>query len=446
MSTFKKSKYTLAIAVNESHGPMEAIYQTMTGGFILLPGRAWSDLAGSLDARALDALAGQGFIVPADTDETAVYDLWKQQYVHDNSIIKSTVLLTRQCNLRCTYCIVEAENRTLSPATAAAMDTFYTDRIAEKRPEMVRDNYMGGEPLLNTKVLLESTARRYAFCLERHIDYGFTILTNGTLLDPEPVKILKKSGLTAVRVSLAGPGPVHDRLRVTAQNAPTYETIMTNLGKISGMTGIMVECQYDAGTDDYQKIPDMLDDMAHRGIAVEDIAFTPIFARRHDNRFDAGVGDPGILSYLNREARKRGFPMPDRAPSQSCMADLRSRFVFDTGGEIIPCPSLQGGEMAYGHVETGVNFISEVKTLGRNLPEKCTADCELLPVCNGGCRLNALVATGDFSGVDCRYDSWRDSLESYIRTQAAEALGNHVVLQEQYKEQKQAQNHEQNVA
>ena len=298
MAGFKKSIYTVAVPVHDGRITREALYQTMTGGFILLPGQIWSrkiaEITRAFDTQGVEMLAAQGFIVPADTDEAAVYNVWKQQYTHDYSALKSTVVLTRQCNLRCTYCILEAENKTMSGKTAAAMDLFYAKQIIEKRPETVRDNFIGGEPLLNPGILMEIVSRRYELCRNRRIDYGFSIITNGTLLDDALVLKMKQSGLTTIRVSLAGPGPVHDSLRVTARGAPTYENILANLQAVSGLTEIMVECQYDACSTDYQMIPDMMDDMIHRGIGITEIAFTPIFARRHDNRFEGGIGDARI--------------------------------------------------------------------------------------------------------------------------------------------------------
>jgi radical SAM protein with 4Fe4S-binding SPASM domain len=202
----------------------------------------------------------------------------------------------------------------------------------------------------------------------------------------------------------------------------TYETIMKNLEKISGSIPIHIECQYDAGTHDFEQIPKMLDDMSRRNIRVEDIAFTPILEKRGQNEFCAGMGEVEKFLFLKQEAAQRGIPVNESAPSNACMADFRSIFVFDTDGSIIPCPSLQGGEMAYGNVLTGIDFVAESQLLNRKLPIKCMEQCELLPLCMGGCRMQALTRHNDFSGADCYYDTYRRLLEDYIRTKATAAL------------------------
>ena len=78
--------------------------------------------------------------------------------------------------------------------------------------------------------------------------------------------------------------------------------------------------------------------------------------------------------------------------------------------------------MAYGHVSQGVDFVSEAQLLKRRLDDRCLNECELLPICMGGCRLQALVNHKDFAGIDCHYDTYRVFLEDYIREKALAAV------------------------
>jgi uncharacterized protein len=423
---YKKSRFTVHIPIANGADKLTALYQTMTGAFILIPETQWSEMlndpGAETDPETIELLHEQGFLIKNGVDETAVFDYWKQQQVHDFSTLTSKVLVTRKCNNRCRYCILDPEAKEMSPETALAMDTFYIDTIKEKRPQKVKDDYLGGEPLLNTTIVLESAARRFRYCEAHVIDYSFTITTNGTLLNPSIIQNMKKVGLAGIRVSTAGPAPVHDHLRPSKNNGKTYDIIMKNLQAVSGMVLITIECQYDSGTLDYQHIPDMMDDFKKRDIAIKEINFTPILARRGENPYASGMGDPEVGLWLTREAQKQGYLQEREAPSNACMADYRCRFVFDTDGSILPCPSVQGGEMAYGHVTKGIDFVSESQLLKRNLPDRCLNECELLPICTGGCRMQALVHQNDFAGVDCHYDTYRLFLENYMREEASAAL------------------------
>ncbi len=428
MHEWKTSRFSVEVPVEDPQysDKFTALYQTMTGGFILLPEDEWRNGGQGLwpdaDPDLMDALWSQGFLVDAGVDERLVYDCWMQQHVHDFSTITSKTMVTRKCNNRCTYCILDPEAKEMSAQTARAVDAFYVDFIAEKRPLRVMDDYLGGEPLLKAGLVLESAARRRAFCRRKGIDYQFTFTTNGLLLKPELVKKFSAAGLSGIRVSLAGPRDIHDRLRPTRNQGKTYDRIMTNLQAVSGLVPISIECQYDSGSEDYRRLPEMLDDLTRRGIDIKEVYFSPIMQKRGSSDFTCGLGDAGIALDLMKLAGQYGWAPEREAPANLCRADFRSMLVFDTNGSLIPCPGLQEGEMAYGHAQTGIDFVAESQLLHRRLPEKCRNDCALLPLCMGGCRLQALVRENDFSGIDCHYDMLMHFLRDFVLEKAAEAL------------------------
>jgi uncharacterized protein len=276
--------------------------------------------------------------------------------------------------------------------------------------------------MLNAGPLIESATRRFYFCEGLGIPYSLSMVTNGTLLDRPTIERLTAVGLKMIRVSVAGPGRIHDALRPFKGSGGTYEIIMRNLAAISGLVPIMIECQYDTASTDHEAIPEMFDDFDRYGVSVDKVRFCPILPTRTESPFQSGMGDPGIYLRLSAEARKRGYSQFDAPPSNRCAADFRHNYVFDTDGEIIPCPGIQGGELAYGDVWKGVDFIAESQILMRKLPDKCVRECALLPICMGGCRQQALTAQGDFNGIDCRYDSLRLFLESYVKEKAEQTL------------------------
>ena len=425
MTGYHLSRFAVTLPVEDRGDKLIAVYSTMTKAFILMTGSKWINILNTNltgDVETVGQLIHQGIFVLEGVDETVVFKQWKDRHVHDFSTIRSKILVTRKCNNRCTYCILDQEAKDMTVEIAREMDNFYLEQIKSNHPQQVIDDYLGGEPLMNLDVIIKSASRRFYFCKGKGIDYGFTITTNGTLITPTVMERLKAVGLTAVRVSLAGPAEIHDRLRPSASGGKTYEKIMKNLEKISGSIPIRIECQYDAGARDFKRIPEMLKDMNRRNIRVEDMAFTPILEKRGESGFCAGMGDVEIFLFLKQAAAQQGVPVNGSAPSNACMTDFRSIYVFDTDGSIIPCPSLQGGEMAYGNVLTGIDFVAESQLLNRKLPDQCLNQCELLPLCMGGCRLQALTRNNDFNGIDCHYDTYRRLLEDYIRETAFAAL------------------------
>jgi uncharacterized protein len=426
MSDLGLSRFAVCVPVQAGYGCPLGVFQTMTGGLVLIPDGGWS--CGS-NGRVIiaadfptDELLEQGVLVPATTNETAVALTWREQFLHDPHFMRSKVLITRRCNNRCRYCVVNPEATDMSPETALAMDRFYLRCIAEAQAHKVLDEYTGGEVFLNAEIVLQSAGRRFYYCQGKGIEYGFTVISNGTLLERGIIMRMREVGLRGVRISLAGPEEIHDFLRPSKDSGKTYGRIKENLQRISGLTPISLECQYDAGSKDYKRIPEMLDDLLRDGIEIENVSYTAILPTRNRTTFNAGAGTPAILLDLMHEAHARGYPQFEEPPANCCSADFPWRMTFDTDGSLIPCPILQSGEMVFGNVFNGIDFIAHAQILQRKLPEKCLNECELFPLCLGGCRHQALVHGEGFNGVNCHYDILRLILEAHIREKAGQAL------------------------
>ena len=413
-----------------------AIFHTLTRSFLLITVELWEflqqDPSRIVDQAVLQLLYEQGFLVELGTDETAVYEAWKQRWLHEymRNVVKSKVSICRTCNLACTYCLLKPAPVVMSSEEARIMDRYYLNEIDKKRPVRVFDEYSGGELTLNIDVVLESASRRFHYCKDR-TEYGFSIVTNMTLMTPSIIKRLKEVGLTRVRASLAGPQPVNDRLRMFPGGGPTYEIVMRNMDLISRMIPIRIECQYDAGSKDYLALPEMMDDFSKRGIEVETFNFAPIMPRRGGTCFHAGVGDPHIGLYLAREAARRGYPAFSDPPSSTCGVDLPNHYYFDADNadnadnadtSIVACAALDHGEMKIGDCTRGIDLVCESQLLKRKSLDKCRT-CDLGGLClNGGCRLKALTDGNGFDGVDCQYETIKLFLHEYMRRKAEEAF------------------------
>lgn len=426
MCGFEKSRFTVEVPVGENGGGggMLALYHTLSRALVVVPRDAWTDLSerGFEDGgEEVLALRSQGFLVPLGANERAVFETWRQQMVHSYDCVKSQVLVTRRCNNRCVYCIVDPEAGEMTSETALKMDRFYLDFLKTRKPAQVRDAFSGGEAFLKTDIILEVVARRFFFCEGRGIDYQFGIISNGTLVNREALLKLREFGMNQLRVSIAGPQEVHDRLRPSAGGEGTYDRILRNLEAVSGIVPIHIECQYDSASEEHRRLPEMMDDFERRGIGIHTVAFTPIVARRNETRFTNGFGDVDVYLGLLIEAEARGYPQFDEPPTNGCMADYQARLSFDTDGTLVSCPILQSGQFAYGNAGSGIDFVARSQMLNRNYADTCLDECEFLPLCLGGCRMQALNHTGDFAGVDCHREMFGRVLQEYVRRQVASA-------------------------
>ena len=422
MKPYTISRYTLSTDIAHNNTAYVALYHTLTRAECFLPEDLWEKIeehdVAAINTSEMSTLMENGILLPVGTDESKSYSRWRRIYLSSFQVMKSRVMVTRRCDNRCRYCIIQPEAADMTHETAEKADVLYLDLIRRKSPAEVRDIYLGGEPLLNPGVVSASAERRHQFCKERGIPYAFGITTNGNRLSGELIEPWLAFGLENIHVSLAGPEAVHDTLRPLAAGARKggYRRILKNLMAVSSLVPIEIEYQFDNLSDDYLRFPEMLEDFDRHDIRIARINVTPILPRREDNRFSGGLEDDSKMRHLHAVLADAGFPVFDQPPVMGCMADFDSYLVFDADGSLLPCVSLQLGEMACGHVNTGIDDLA-LAQMERELPEKCVA-CELLPACMGGCRLQAMIQHGNFNGVFCNYDSLKNAFKDYMRYKA----------------------------
>lgn len=115
------------------------------------------------------------------------------------------IATTYSCNLNCVHCSSETlKDHTAKPMN---MDDYLKVALECKRYHVPLVAFTGGEPLIDDR--LEDIIRLF--------DPKSTLIaltTNGTLLDKEKIRSLRKTGVDALTISLDSPDPtVHDEFR-----------------------------------------------------------------------------------------------------------------------------------------------------------------------------------------------------------------------------------------
>lgn len=153
--------------------------------------------------------------------------------------------MTRQCNLRCKYCIYsdhywhhkKYENSTMEIRTAhRAVDIYMSIFFKihkynpKRRPVFT---FYGGEPLLgfrNIKNIVEYILSKYG-----EFKPIFNMTSNGTLLSDKVLKFISNIEDFYISVSLDGPREEHDRNRIMRDDSGSFDIIYQNLTKIRKM-------------------------------------------------------------------------------------------------------------------------------------------------------------------------------------------------------------------
>jgi uncharacterized protein len=148
-----------------------------------------------------------------------------------------SLAIAQKCNLGCTYCYAQqgefggtAKNMPLADALRAV------DLLVGTAEPGARLNlaFLGGEPLVNRKVLRAATQRALELAQGRGAKMTFSITTNGTLLSEDDGRFFEEHGF-AVTVSIDGPQEVHDALRPFKGGAGSYDTVMKRVAPLLKM-------------------------------------------------------------------------------------------------------------------------------------------------------------------------------------------------------------------
>ena len=145
-----------------------------------------------------------------------------------------SLAVAQKCNLGCTYCYAQqgefggaAKNMPLD-AAERAVDLLVDGAAPGARLNLA---FLGGEPLVNRRVLQAATLRAAERAALSGVTMTFSITTNGTLLTEADAIFFETHGF-AVTVSLDGPRAAHDAQRPYKNGSGSFDAIMRRLAPL----------------------------------------------------------------------------------------------------------------------------------------------------------------------------------------------------------------------
>ncbi len=412
MTPMSLSRYAIPFPSTE-HAEAAVLFSTKKGSAVQVPPELLKDIdRGRLSREEQDSLLELGLV----THDPAQEELEMLSFINAlnelNRTSRYTVVLNLDCNLGCRYCFegTRKGKHYLSDGTAAQFLEFVrTTGLAGKKELKV--TYYGGEPLLSVERIVSLSNVLGPLAKESGLEYGFTLVTNGTLLTPAVVERLKPLGLRSAKVTLDGPREVHDASRPFRSGAGSFDVILRNLRDVCTMTRIQLGGNYTQRN--YRDFPRLLDILLHEGLTPDKltiIRFDPVapesaeFALPDFNDGCASSDEPWLAEatlFLREEVLRRGYHTPKITPSP-CLMDLDASAIVNWDGSLYKCPGLIGRpQFRIGHVQNGIREYRQAHGLDSWKNPECLA-CKYLPLCFGGCRYQKLVRDGDVTGVDCR--------------------------------------------
>jgi uncharacterized protein len=272
--------------------------------------------------------------------------------------------------------------------------------------EPFKIQFTGGEPLLKADLMAEVMD----YARFKNPGISFSLQTNGTLLNEESIRMLKKYQ-AAIGVSLDGLPETNERLRGKTREAVAGIALLGEAGLMVNLNTVVC----DANAEKLHETADMALYLGNvRGIALDPLRLA---GRAADYGAAVKPASPSALlkglellrqrveeinaasprKLLVREFEKAKYLRDTENPvTDYCYAGRGASFVVLPNGDCYPCGNLAGRrEYFMGNVRTGISAMA----LRYTRPGKCGA-CAHKRYCNGGCPSRSLL-NGGCDESDC---------------------------------------------
>jgi uncharacterized protein len=327
-------------------------------------------------------------------------------------VLRITLLATTDCQLRCTYCYMDAGAKPMymAPETAIKGILGLRDHLKQD-PTEVHISFFGGEPTLNCQ-LIEDVVR---FTKERIRRHTFHVSTNGLI--PRRTYQLLLSNNFSFTISLDGSKQVNDLHRRShggGSVALQVENVIKDLVQRNRKFNVRVTVTAET----VRFLPDTVQYLSSLGVRFVHFEILKEAGRASLNDIKAPHGDL-LLKYVAQALKKaeatRTFLMNSAfmnilTPTTHFCTSIRGdMFVITPSGRITSCyevsdesPNLE--EFMVGQVtDTGVRIdatkLSRLRAIDVERMNSC-GSCFAKYICSGGCPKHNYDKTGELLRVD----------------------------------------------
>lgn len=354
------------------------------------------------------------------------------------------IKLTTSCNLKCSYCSEgDKKAETISKESLYKVIDDLPELLKELNDHSIEILWHGGEPMLVNIEFLD-TVMCYAEKILSEFELRFCMQSNGTMLNPEWLSILKMHNVM-VGISLDGYKEIHDKNRRTKSDMPTFDTIIKNIKLLRdyGIYGGSLMVLSDIDNIDVDKLfefiqtyelPMKINPVIPCGRAENIIDIDNIYAKYNK-----------IMELLYRKSMELDYPMDIEPLSDIIEAMIRGKSVKEcsyngacgkhfmcifTNGSVGFCGRAESklDELCFGNINENslknmYNSVAAERIRKRHEFLKlndCKA-CNEWQFCMGGCSFEAV---NGFGVLEHKYPGCqqRKELIKFIRTEGIELL------------------------
>lgn len=378
-----------------------------------------------------EALRRARFVVDSDDDDRRMLAEAAAAFADDLDKTPTQLIVVPGfgCNLACTYCYQEPFEPTKGLVEPAVVDAFfaYVDRFHASDDPKPYITLFGGEPLVDTPAHRDRVGRYLDGARARGL--GVAVVTNGYDLEAW-ADTLARGPIREVQVTLDGPPSVHDARRPHAKAGATFERIVRGVDALVAAQ-VPVNLRVVVDKANLPSLPELARLAESKGwLDLPEERFKTQVGRNYE-LFGCAAGQrrsdlyeraelwAAYVELAEREAVLRRFYRPRfhgighlaatgelPAPNFDACPATKKEWAFGPDGSLYGCTATVGNpryRLGRFHpaVERDEKAIAQWSGRTAFHVEQC-AQCNLAPVCGGGCGAIAAARSGTPMSPDCR--------------------------------------------
>lgn len=376
-----------------------------------------------IDSKLLNDMKKDGVIVEDYFDELEYLKIKNFSGKFRSSSFAMTIAPTMMCNFACPYCYENPQPLLMKDEVAEAI--LKKVKNAAESKKSVRIVWFGGEPLLAQNVIWNLSEKIIDICEKNGVSYKARMISNCYLASDDVVKNMIKYKIGTVQVTIDGTPDIHNtRRKLKNSDEPTFERILANVKYMSD-SGIDVNIRVNVDRTNIERVSELIPELKKYGLEKCTVYLgkvtdsTEVTARIADICLDTPEYSYEAIKWYEALARN-GFDVSNflylypRVKNNYCMADCSSSFAIDGNGNLYKCwHDIGNSSKIVGNILDKNKDITEIQKQFSVMSEyqlwnpfkfkKCK-ECNLLPVCMGGCPSAGIR----FSEPDCIF--WKYNL------------------------------------
>lgn len=264
----KLNKYTKLVDLGKEY----CLYNTYNSAAVTLPKHYFNtdlNIDKNLSADEIQILKDFEML---DDSEKRILETLKKEYNNESTGLVLSVELTRRCNLHCAYCYENGlRNDSVISDEIIEQIVDYVDAVSNKKElNLLKINYMGGEPLLAKNQMKKLNKLLEELCTKKNIEMKSVLNTNGVLLEKDFLNSFKNM---EVSITLSNRED-HDTVRTYEDGSGSYNIILQKIKECKDVferDDINLDIRFNTHGGNYRYFESFLDMLIDMGVNIKQV-------------------------------------------------------------------------------------------------------------------------------------------------------------------------------